>query len=216
VPNLTPDFIYRDSTSVINEIEYYITIGVKNIAFYDDALLANPHFSSILDEIIKRKINIQFHSPNGLHPRFLTQELADKMFLAGFKTIYLSLETIDPILHQKIDNKVSAQEFSQAVDYLKNSGFSPSQIHAYLMIGLPELTAKLAIESIDFVHSLGITGHLAEFSPIPGTAGFQQLGFDEQTDPCLHNNTIFPALNDEMRSEMREVKTYLSKLRAIA
>jgi len=85
VTNLTPDFIYRDTHSVINEIEYYQSISVKNIAFYDDALLANPNFLTILNEIIKRNIKLNFHTPNGLHPRFLTKEIADKMFIAGLR-----------------------------------------------------------------------------------------------------------------------------------
>lgn len=215
VPNLTPGFIFRSVKSVIEEIEYYQSLGVKNITFYDDALLANPNFSLILDEIINRKIKLQFHTPNGLHPRFFTQEVADKMYIAGFKTIYLSLETIDSDIHKSIDNKVEVQEFIRAIGYLKKSGFSNSQIHAYLLIGLPEITSRHARESIDFVNHLGITSHLAEYSPIPGTSGFTQLGFNENTDPLLHNNTIFPALTEQQLKEMQEIKTYLSKLRLI-
>jgi len=214
VPNLSLKLIYRDCASIISEIINYQNMGIKNIAFYDDALLTNPSFPLVLDEIIKRNIKMQFHTPNGLHPRFFNQELANKMFAAGFKTIYLSLETIDYKIHEKIDNKVTLQEFVQAFKYLKKGEFSNSQIHAYLMIGLPEISAELVKQSIDFVHSLGITVHLVEFSPIPGTKAFEQLGFDEQTDPCLHNNTIFPALNDEMKKEMLELKAYLSKLQA--
>lgn len=213
VPNLTPKFIYRDVISVIEEIELDKRIGVKNIAFYDDALLANPNFSVILDEIINKKLKLQYHSPNGLHPRFFTQDIADKMFQAGFKTIYLSLETTDQEVHKTIDNKVTAKEFTQAVKFLSNAGFSTSQIHAYLLIGLLELNSKLVKKSIDFVHGLGITSHLAEFSPIPGTSGFKQIGFNENTDPLLHNNTIFPALNAKMRKEMNEIKAYQSRFR---
>jgi len=84
------------------------------------------------------------------------------------------------------------------------------------MIGLPELTGELVIKSIDFVHSLGIASHLTEFSPIPGTSVFNQLGFNDTIDPCLHNNITFPALNESMRKEMKKVKTYLSKLRLIS
>ncbi len=213
VTYLNPDFIYRDTNSVINEILYYQNLEIKNIAFYDDALLANPSFSTILDEIIRRNVKLQFHTPNGLHPRFFTQEIADKMFQAGFKTIYLSLETIDATIHNSKDDKVTIQEFISAIEYLKNSGFLSSQIHAYLMIGLPELTHEQIIKSIDFVSDLGVIPHLAEFSPIPKTVDFRRLGFDENTDPCLHNNAIFPALNPDMREQMAELKAYLSKLR---
>lgn len=213
VPNLTPEFSYRSVGSVINEIEFYQSLKIKNIAFYDDALLANPNFSLLLDEIIKRKIDLQFHTPNGLHPRLFTQEIADKMFQANFKTIYLSLETIDPDIHNIIDNKVSKAEFSRTITYLKNSGFNLSQIHAYLLIGLPEINIATIKDSIDFVNGLGITTHLAEYSPIPGTVGFEHINFTLQTDPLRHNNTIFPALNEERSEEMKQIKIYLSRLR---
>lgn len=213
VPKLYPKYIYRSVNSVIEEIKYYESLGVKNIAFYDDALLANPNFQLILEEIIQIKIKVNFHTPNGLHPRLLTQAIADKMFLAGFKTIYLSLETADSNIHQQIDNKVTSEEFVRAVEFLKNSGFSENHIHCYLLIGLPEFTAERIIKSIDFVHSLGVSPHLAEFSPIPNSPIFNQLGFDEKTDPLYHNNIIFPALNKKQQQEMQEVKKYLSKLR---
>jgi len=213
VPKLYPKFTSRDALSVITEIEHYENLGIRNIAFYDDALLANPHFISMLDEIIIREIKLHFHTPNGLHPRFLTQETADKMFKAGFKTIYLSLESTDTEVRRSIDSKVTTQEFIAAVKYLENSGFAKSQIHAYLMIGMPEIPAKTIKESIDFVNNLGVAPHLTEFSPIPDTDGFKRAGFNQDTDPLLHNNTIFPVLNNIERDDMLSIKTYLAKLR---
>ncbi|MBS4016111.1 MAG: radical SAM protein [Candidatus Latescibacteria bacterium] len=213
VPNLTPGFAYRTVDSVINEIKHYQDMGIKNIAFYDDALLANPNFSSILDQLIEQKIKINFHSPNGLHPRFFTQELSDKMFRAGFKTIYLSLETASPCLHEQIDNKVSTQEFLQTVKFLKRSGFNSNQIHAYLLIGLAQIVPDEIRKSIDFVHDQGIISHLAEYSPIPNTRGFEELKFDKNTDPLLHNNAIFPGLDEPTRQQVIEIKAYHSRLR---
>ncbi len=63
------------------------------------------------------------------------------------------------------------------------------------------------------MHSLGVSPHLAEFSPIPNSPIFNRLGFDEKTDPLYHNNIIFPVLNKKQQQEMQEVKKYLSKLR---
>lgn len=212
VPKLSPEYIFRSTESVLDEIKSYMRRGIKNIAFYDDALLANSNFSEMLDQIIKQKINLNFHSPNGLHPRFFTQELSDKMYAAGFKTIYLSLETTDANLHEKIDNKVTIQEFLQTVAYLKKSGFQPEQIHAYLLIGLPQIEVNTIKASIDFVHALGLKSHLAEYSPIPNTSGYEQLKFTNDTDPLWHNNAIFPALNNAMREQMYELKAYHSRL----
>lgn len=212
VCNLFPGFVTRESDSVIDEIQFYRDeLKVKNIAFYDDALLANPQFETVVEEIIKRRMTFSFHTPNGLHPRFITSDLAAKLFAANFKTIYLSLETVDEGLQKKTGGKVETKEFEQAVQHLKNAGFANDQLHAYLLIGLPDQTSEEMIRSIDFVLNLRVMPHLAEFSPIPGTPDFLKAGFDSETDPLYHNNTIFPAYKD--RSVMEAVKKYLTKKR---
>ncbi len=213
VPFLTPRFTFRSLSSVMQEIEYDLSLNITNLAFYDDALLANPNFESILDQIIKNKYKINLHSPNGLHPRFITQQLSDKMYTAGFKTIYLSLETIDFNIHRKIDNKVQIEEFIQAVQYLKKSGFNRTQLHAYLLIGLPEIDIESIRQSIDFLNEQGIISHLAEYSPIPFTQGYQKLFSTDSIDPLYHNNAIFPGVSQQTRDKLMAIKAYHSRLR---
>jgi radical SAM superfamily enzyme YgiQ (UPF0313 family) len=210
---LTPKFIIRSLASVINELEIYYERGVKNIVFYDDALLANPNFSPLLNEIIKRKLIFNFHTPNGLHPRFITEKLAEKMYQANFKTIYLSLETVNHHLHVLYDQKVNKEEFKQAVNYLIKCGFKPNQIHAYLLIGLPDFNYQSIKESIDFVLSLGVIPHLAEYSPIPYTKAFKDYFREELVEPLFHNNIIFPLLDSRAKEDIIELKKYLVKIK---
>ena len=95
---LQPIFYQRKPLEVIQEIDYFThNFGVKDITFYDDALLVNPdrHIDPILDMIIKRFKNIRFHTPNGLHIRYLDGGLARKLYRANFRTIRLSFETSD-------------------------------------------------------------------------------------------------------------------------
>uniref|UniRef100_A0A7C6EAZ2 Radical SAM protein n=1 Tax=candidate division WOR-3 bacterium TaxID=2052148 RepID=A0A7C6EAZ2_UNCW3 len=213
VPKLCNGFVYRNPDSVLDEIEYYKSLGVSHIAFYDDALLANPNFPSILDGIIQRGLKLSYHTPNGLHPRFIDQEMAYKLFEAGYKTLYLSLETVDPKVQKATGAKVTNNEFVRAVEFLKSAGFQNEQIHTYLLIGTPYDSYESIRSSIDFVHSLGSYAHLAEYSPIPGTLDYAKIGFSLDTDPLLHNNTIFPAINAKKRKEMERIKIYLSRLR---
>jgi len=213
VHKLCNGYIFRNPSSVLDEIEYYKSLGIKNIAFYDDALLANPNFLAILDGIIQRNMNLTFHTPNGLHPRFVDSEIAHKMFDAGFATVYLSLETIDPRVQKATGGKVTNNEFVRAVEYLKSAGFQNDQIHTYLLIGTKNDTFESVRASIDFVQSLDSVAHLAEFSPIPGTVDFETSGLPPDIDPLFHNNTIFPALSDKQRKGMEKIKVYINKLR---
>ncbi len=210
VPQLSLDYSYRSLASLLTEIDYYRSLAIKNIAFYDDALLSNPNFKALLIEIIKKGWHLNLHTPNGLNPRFIDEEMAFLLYAANFKTIYLSLETVSPVTQEATGGKVKTEEFLRAVELLKKAGFKNQDLHAYLIFGLPRQTLAEIKESIDFVHRLGIKVHLAEFSPIPKTKEYEEAGFDENTDPLLHNNTAFLFLKG--REELLTLKKYLSQL----
>ncbi|MEO0100294.1 MAG: B12-binding domain-containing radical SAM protein [candidate division WOR-3 bacterium] len=208
VPRLFPEFQFRKKEEVIAEIDYYRELGIKNIAFTDDALLCHPEIKTLLKELAKKNWPINFHTPNGLHPRFLDREIAHLLFSANFKTVYLSLETASPSLQKRTGDKVRTEEFIRAVQFLREAGFD-KEIHTYLIFGLPEQTLSDIKESIDLVLSLGIKCHLAEFSPIPGTEEYKKIGFDEKTDPLYHNNTALFYLTK--KEEFLKMKTYLQQ-----
>ncbi len=214
VHRLSPNFQFRESESVLAEIEYYRSLGIKNIVFYDDALLCNPNFKEILEGIIKRGWRLNFHTPNGLHPRFIDGEVASLLYHANFQTIYLSLETVSEVVQKETGGKVQTEEFLKAVEFLKTAGFSDDMLHTYLMIGLPEQRVKDVKESIDFVYRLGLNCHLAEFSPIPQTKEYEKTGLAPDSDPLSHNNTAFLySRPTEEREGLLEMKDYLSRLR---
>ncbi len=192
-------FMRRDPVSVVDEIEYHHrTYGVTDFAFYDDALLvdARRHIHVILDEILQRGLTCRFHSPNGLHARHITSELATKMFQAGFETIRLGLETTSVGRHHQMGDKVEPAEVRRAITFLRQAGFSNSQIGVYVLAGLPDQPASEVEESIAYVHDCGALVKLALYSPIPGTVEWERavaLGaIDAEADPLLHNNSIYP------------------------
>lgn len=208
VPTLYNKFTIRDADSLLREIEFYHEVlKVKDIAFYDDALFLNPHLSELLNRLIDKGWKVRFHTPNGLFPRFITKELAFKLYKSGFETIYLSLETIDPKRQRLTGDKVKTEEFLRAVAFLKEAGFKSDKIHTYLMMGLPGQPVEEVKESINFVNSLGIRIHLSEFSPIPGTLEFRKAGYDNRTDPLLHNNIAFGSYKEKL-----SLKRYLLQI----
>lgn len=193
------EFRQRDPTNVVDEIEFYIkNYYTRDFAFYDDALLVNSerHISIILDEIIKRKLNCNFHTPNGMHARFVSKTIAHKMFRAGFKTIRISLETSDPVRQKNTGNKVSSEDLRSAVENLKSAGYTGKDIGVYVLIGLPDQPFDEMIQSIRYVHECGAVIKLAVYSPIPGTEewrkAIEQNMLDPNADPLLHNDSIYP------------------------
>ena len=192
-------FRRRNSDNVVEEIEYWTTHDkVKNIAFYDDALLINhqDHIVPILKEVIKRKIRCNFHTPNGLHVKEIDEELADLLFKAGFKTIRLGFETAHETTQIETGGKVGNQDFVRAIKNLKRAGYCGEEIGVYIMVGLPGQRAGEAEESIAFVLETGARPILVEYSPIPHTPLFERAKqvsqFDLENEPLYQNNSILP------------------------
>jgi len=169
---LHPKLKRKPVEMVIDEIIWQgKELGLQNIAFYDDALLLEPekHILKILEGVVKEKVKLKFHTPNGLHLKPMSQELANLMKRAGFETIRFGLETQDPIRQKELGEKAQLEDLERALGYLKNAGYEPSQIGVYLLAGLPGQTAVEVERDIRAVKKLGARPYLSEYSPIPGT-----------------------------------------------
>ncbi len=193
-------FSQRPPHEVVGEIEELCERGVYEFAFYDDALLVNAdrHIKPILNELRTRRVNARFHCPNGLHARFIDEDLACLMRDSGFRTIRLGFETFDGKRQKETGGKVTSEDLSLAVGHLKRHGFTKKEIGTYLMYGLPGQTLEEVKEGVEFLMSLDVCIHLAEFSPIPGTKCWNDLEdkgvVKKDMDPLLTNNTVFSYL----------------------
>jgi len=204
-------FRQRDPQRVVAEIEWCRTeLGVRDFAFYDDALLVNAqrHIHIILDEVIARGLDCRFHTPNGLHAEWIYESLAARMFQAGFKTVRLGLESCDPGEQRRSGGKVTNEGFRRAVAALRAAGFGVANVTAYVMLGLPGQHIKDMEESIAFAHQCGATVEVTLYSPIPGTAEWERAvhhwGLDPQTDPLLHNESAYPLQSEGSGAEAFE------------
>lgn len=196
---LDSQFRRRSPEHVIGEILYWHEKhSVKDFAFYDDALLvdADRHIMPILEGVVRRGISVRFHTPNALHVRPLTKEVAGLLFRAGFKTIRLGLETALFDHREFLDSKVGPREFEQSVTHLKKAGFTGEEMGAYLLFGLPGQNLGDLEVSINIVKACGVRPVLAQYSPIPHTAlwkdAVRSSRYDLASDPIFHNNSIFP------------------------
>ncbi len=205
---LCPDFAQRDPNAVFEEILHlYRTRTIRNVAFYDDALLVNAssHLKPFLERVIESRLSCFFHTPNGLHVRYITEDLATLLYQAGFKTLRLSLETVDLDRQQQTGGKVTGDEFQRAVDALKHAGFQGKEIGVYLFVGLPGQELQETEATIRYVHQQGVLTSMAEYSPIPGTKDWEvleQAGYvSSDDDPLIHNNSVFLYLKEQRTFE---------------
>lgn len=194
---LWPEYTRRTVSEVLKEIEHQVSLGAKDIAFYDDALLIDKrdYFYPLCRELRSEYGKmIRFHTPNGLHVREIDNECAEILRRSGFKTIRLSLESIDPRMSDASSGKVAREEYTCAVRSLLKAGYSVSDCETYILLGLPGQSMDSVRETIRFVHSSGGKPKLAEFSPIPGTRSFETAAEkmpELKTEPLLHNNSVY-------------------------
>jgi hypothetical protein len=216
VPKVYGKFKAQPLEKSLAELELLCKLGVENIAFYDDALLfdSNTVLEPFLNEVLRQNIKVYFHSPNALNARFITRELAELMVKAGFKTFYLGFESTSSQWQKQTGAKIFCDEFRQAVEYLTAAGAEKQDITAYQILGHPYGDIQELESSMRFVHSLGIRGMLADFSPIPGTAdGDYCSKWVDMSEPLMHNKTAFPIilLGFDKTNEFKELQRKLNR-----
>jgi radical SAM superfamily enzyme YgiQ (UPF0313 family) len=195
---LQPVYRRRNPGAVAAELIYWQDqTGLVDAAFYDDALLlgASDHLLVILAKLARSSRTFTFHTPNGLHARLITREVAGWLKRANFATLRLGVETT-ALGTDRLDAKLQAGELEAALAHLQEAGFAPEAIGVYLLIGLPDQAEAEVAASIRRVKELGATPVLASYSPIPGTALWPRAQaasrFDVAADPLFHNNSLFP------------------------
>jgi radical SAM superfamily enzyme YgiQ (UPF0313 family) len=212
---LHPHFEQQQPNRVITEIDHFHRrLRIRNFAFYDDALLVNAeqHLHPILDGIIERSIKANFHTPNALHAKYITQELARKLYRAGFKTIRLGLETANPSRQNDSGGKVNNTELKTAVANLRQAGYKQTEIGVYILMGLPEEPLEEILNSVAFVLACGAKPVLTEYSPLPGTKlweKYRSLYSSAVDEPLWHNNSLL-GYYPQTRPDLLELK-YLVK-----
>ena len=201
--HLAPTFRRRSVDSIFNEIAYWHQkYGVKNFAFYDDALLVDKerHALILFEKIAASGLDVCFHTPNAVHVRELDETTCTLMKKAGFKSIRMGLETADFSQTRTMDAKVAKGDFFRAVFGLKKAGFDGKQIGAYLLCGLPGQDFQEIEESFRQVSQTGITPTPAFYTPLPHTrmweTAVKHAGYDIESDPVYSNNSLFPCMPD--------------------
>lgn len=217
---LHPEMIRRDPGETLEEIVFWRrNFGVKDFAFYDDALLVGSanHAGLLLEGLVRLDLNLRFHTPNALHVREITGEISRLMHRSGFRTIRLGLETSDISLHGDLDNKLSQGDFERAVHNLLKAGFDKKEIGAYILIGLPGQTMDSVMETIKFVGANGAIPYLSEYSPIPHSPMWEKAQasskYNLASEPLFHNNTLLPCWDESKKRDLPRLKRLVSQIR---
>lgn len=216
-------FVLKDPVDLFEEIMYYYrTFQTKTFVFYDDALTcySTKGIKRFLRLVIASGCQISFHTPNGLHAKYIDDELAYLLKKSNFKELRLSLETSDETLQQFTGGKVTNYDIKKSIRNLKEAGYSKNDIGVYLLIGAPWLNIDKTMKDIIFINSLGTKAILASYSPTPGTQDYKALIkngiIDKHTDPLWHNKTIFSELlSPSYMDKIQVIRRFTSRLNKV-
>ncbi|MFH1782440.1 MAG: radical SAM protein [Candidatus Omnitrophota bacterium] len=217
---LNPRFQMKDPINLFEEIMYYNEqFGTRSFVFYDDALCYRPQrgLKRFLRLVIAARKKFIFHTPNGLHAKFIDEELAELFKKSNFKDLRLSLETSDEDLQYFTGGKVNNNDLKIALRNLKEAGFNKKDLGIYLLIGANWLDIEKTKEDILFVNSLGVKAVLASYSSIPGTVDYNSMVknsiLKKDMDPLWHNKAIFSELLEPNLSErIQKIRRFASSL----
>lgn len=180
-------------------------LGIRDLALFDDAFLANPERAATLLERLARSDlpRLRIHAASGLACRGLTPRVAAAMRAAGFTTVRLGLETVDGESQRRLGAKVDGVIYGEAMDNLEAAGYLREEVGVYVMAGLPGQPRQEVERSVDTVLRSGARPRLAFYSPVPGSPLFEQAHAQSALDldePLNHNPSLMPCAGHDLGS----------------
>ncbi|MDR1931483.1 MAG: radical SAM protein [Spirochaetales bacterium] len=211
---LSPRFRAGSAEAAFQAFTAFMDAGIRNFAFYDDALLAAKEevFLPFLERVTERfgpadaADGPRFYLPNAVHIQSLDSRTANLMRRAGFQEIRMGFESSSPGFHKEhtpSGAKFNPESFPDSLRALRAAGFPAGSLSVYILAGLPGQRAEEVEESIHSVRescpqagSKDIRIRLAEFSPVPGSALWEKSAglcrYPLAEEPLFHNNSLFP------------------------
>jgi len=190
-------FVPGDAEAAYSHFQELWRRGIRNFAFYDDALLYKKEkvLHPFLQAVVSAGGIPKFYTPNAVHLRYIDFETAMLMKQAGFQEVRLGFESAQEGFHSTYDNKLSLADFKERVGALKKAGFRSGELRVYVLAGLPGQYAGAVEQSVRYAHEAGVRVMLARYSPVPGTALWKQSialsRYPIDEEPLFHNNTFF-------------------------
>jgi len=160
----------RDPIKVVDEIEYLVKeYGIREIHFEDDNIsLSKTRMATICDEIVNRKLDISWATPNGISVNSLDRDIIAKMKKSGCYRLFLAIESGNQFVLDNIVKKGLSLEKVKAVNsILKDFDI---EVNGCFVIGLPGETKSNIQDTIDFAMRLNLdTVAFSIATPYPGS-----------------------------------------------
>lgn len=203
-----PQYKTRNPKDVIDEIEYLINeFGTKGIYFREDNFTLNKkHVLGICEEIIKRKINIEWECSSRVD--LVNKQVLKKMYQAGCKSIWFGIETGSPRMLKKLNKGIKIEQVRKAVQITREAGI---RVGGSFMMGMPGETKEDLRMTVKLIKELAlIPTSLATFVGIPDSQLYHEI-IENGWIESAYGEVLFvkhPILSKEY---LKAIKRYVEK-----
>ncbi len=163
----------RSAENVVDEIEHLVKkYGIREIHFLDDSMSVNKkRMNEICDEIIKRKINIRWATPNGIAHWTLDKPLLRKMKKAGCYRVTFGFESGNVDMRRWVGKPYDLKQAKEMTQYSNKIGLWTIATN---ILGFPYETRQQIQDTIDFaVDSDCDFALFFRLGPRPGTPVYE-------------------------------------------
>jgi magnesium-protoporphyrin IX monomethyl ester (oxidative) cyclase len=144
----------RSPKNVVDEIEgIYDRYQIREFAFLDDsACVDRQRWGGICDEIIRRRLDVKWSTPNGIAHWMLTRELLDKMLAAGCYRITFGIESGNMETRQFLGKPYSLKQARELIHHANRIGLWTNCTN---ILGFPYEDLRSVKDTIEFAKKCG-------------------------------------------------------------
>lgn len=195
-----PHFRPRSPDNVVDEMEHlYNAFNVRYFQFMDDNLTYDKkRILEICNGILKRNMDIQFDTPNGVAISRLDQETIGAMVNAGLIRISIAIESGSEYIRNKVMGKgLLTEKIYEVVEACAKH--SQLFINSFFIIGMPQETDKTLDDTYEMIKRLPLDKFAINFAtPFPGTRLF---------DYCIEHKLLPYKFEDYVDNELLQPRT---------